>query len=131
MSVRKREKLFLGTLEEFRFDFGGADGSDPAVLPATGAVAGDEDSDARALAPLPSVLTPLTLKEVDALRQLGASAGSQFFALPSSAATMDEALQQFRRQMAQMTQREVLEMKEVQRAKAQAQRAAARQRHDD
>jgi hypothetical protein len=108
MSVKKREKLFLGTLEEFRFDFA-------QDLPAEGAIAGDDDeglddarvtsldgSSSRANAP-----AALTIEDVASLVQPARSAGSAFFALPANVASIDEAVEQFRQQVMQLTRRDV------------------------
>jgi hypothetical protein len=122
MSTRKREKLFLGTLEEFRFDFGGGDDD----LPATGAVAGEEDEvDVPTTTTTYSRQAALTAEEVQALLQEAGATGSGFFALPSNASSLNEAVEQFRRQIVQLTRREAADQK---RAKAQeAARGRARQ----
>ena len=118
MSTRRRDKLFLGTLEEFRFDFGADDvAADDAAV---------DDSQETLLTRPPVSTAPkavaLTADDVDQLVAASQGTGSAFFSLPSNAGTLDEAVAQFRRQVCQLVQREEKLQVDAERARAYAAR---------
>lgn len=95
MALRKRENLFLGTLEEFRFDFEGADDA---------AATADDDGGGGAPHPKPekvvaAAIAPLGASEVLQLLLQSQKVGCDFFSLPAAAGSFDDAVGQFHTQL--------------------------------
>ena len=99
-SVKRREKLFLGTLEQFTFDFGGT-AEDDSTAAAEGEQQHRQDQDGGASSSSDGLFVPaenviLSLEEVLRLAEGSMQAGQSLLQLPPTAPTMELAMSQYK-----------------------------------